>query len=329
MFEDNNFNYEWNENLTESEWDKFLSQLNGHPLQSAKWGNSRHLANKINDYRWAAFKNNAPVFIARFEERRVFKFFKIAWVPKGPIVADDENESVLYKQFLNRLKNQGYFLCAVNPWKQVEIIDDKYSAFYTIWIDLTLKKDKLWEGLHKQCRNDIKRAKKNGVLVEKSKSIEDLNKFYKMCELISKYKGFSLRSSKQLMLNLFTNNDEYVESTLFLAKHDSNICGGAFILRCGKNIHYFWGAVNRQYSHLCIGELLQWEIVEWASSCGLTKYDLEGLSSNQNGGVDKFKKKFGGTVIAYSNIQIYSLYMGRKFISWLIKKYLSFQHKNN
>ena len=248
-------NYKWDENLTEDELDHFLSKYHGHPLQSAKWGNSKKLSTGIKDHRWAALKNGLPVFIARFEERSIFKFFKVAWCPKGPLVIDKVNESTLHEEFLQRLKKKGFIICATNPWEKIELVSQSRSVFYTVWVDLTLQKEKLWENLHKKCRSDIKRAKKLGVVIEKSESLDDLRSFYKICESISKSKGFNLGSSLQLMMNLISNlHQEHVESSLFVARYEGNLCGGAFIMRCGKSIHYLWGGVNREFSHLCIGE---------------------------------------------------------------------------
>ncbi len=327
MAEFEKMKYEWNENLTSDEWDGFLSQFHGHPLQSTKWGDAKKLSCGIHDHRWIAFKNGTPYFMARFEERWLFKLLKIAWIPKGPVILDKHYESTLHKEFLSRLKKRGFFLCATNPWEKIEFMDKINSAFHTIWLDLTIKKEKLWENLHKKCRSDIKRAKKLGVLIEKSKSLDDLNLFYQVCESISKSKGFSLSTSLQLMSYLLSSDHDQVESYLFVARHEGHFCGGAFLMRCGESVHYLWGAVNRDFAHLCIGEALQWEIIEWAISKNCKKYDLEGISAKQNGGVDKFKKKLGGTVIAYPSIQIYPLHTGRKIIICLTKIYLFLQPK--
>ena len=141
---------------------------------------------------------------------------------------------------------------------------------------------------------------------------------------------FSLGNSAQLMPHLLAGEDNnQVESYLFVAKYEGNICGGAFLMQCGESVHYLWGAVDRKFRHLCIGESLQWEIIEWAISINCKKYDLEGISSKQDSGVDKFKKKMGGSIIAYPNIQIYPLHIGGKITVFLMKIYLLLQPKIN
>ncbi|OGT45938.1 MAG: hypothetical protein A3E83_02540 [Gammaproteobacteria bacterium RIFCSPHIGHO2_12_FULL_41_20] len=316
--------YEWKDNLSAEEWDTILSKLNGHPLQSAQWGDSRKSSCGINYYRWVAFKGGIPVFLARLEERYYLKFFKIAWIPKGPVTLD-YSDKVIEKEFLHQLKKKQFILCVTNPWRRIEPINNINSYYYTVWIDLTVGKEKLWMNLQKQCRNDIKRAKKLGVVISQSDSLDDLNAFYSICERVSKSKGFSLGNAHNTMHHLLLNqyDCDSVKSHLFLARYEGNICGGAFLMRCGEGVHYLWGAVDRnKYSHFCIGEALQWGIIEWASDNNYKKYDLEGISSKQNSGVDHFKKKLGGTIIAYPNIQVYPLCFGRRFIAILIKIYL-------
>ncbi|HLB43345.1 MAG TPA: peptidoglycan bridge formation glycyltransferase FemA/FemB family protein [Gammaproteobacteria bacterium] len=311
-------NYEWREDLTKDEWDNLLSRLNGHPLQSAKWGDARKQSCQINYHRWVALKNGEPVFLVRFEERLFFNFFKIAWVPKGPI-SFEENNSLIQKQFFKKLKKKGFFICATNPWNEIKLVKKPSLLFYTVWIDLQIGKEKLWMNLKKQCRNDIKRSKKLGVIIEESNSLADLNSFYKICESISKSKKFSFGNSFKIMSYLLSNvnNNDAVKSYLFISRYENEICGGAFIMACGESIHYISGAVDRRFSHLCIGEALQWVIIEWALNNNYKKYDLEGISSKQDSGVDKFKKKFGGYVVAYPGIQFYPLRLDCHIVSFL------------
>lgn len=308
--------YEWRNNVEADEWNHNIASYQGHPLQSAAWGQAKITCGSTSEHRWAAYKNGTPVFFARFEEKRIFPFFKVAWCPRGPVCSNDMDESSLYNSFFKELKKQGYILCVTNPWKPLPEAAITPSDFYTIWIDLTQDKEALWGNLHKKCRSDINRAKKMGLVIEQTTKLDDLDAFFTICESISKDKGFKLAASRQLMGSLlFTPHDAALESVLFAAKHQDQLCGGAFIVRCGENIHYIWGAVNRAFSHLCAGEALQWHIIEWAKSKGCKKYDLEGISAAQTGGVDKFKKRLGGKVVVCHGLHMHPLYF-RRLLTW-------------
>ncbi len=93
--------YEWKKDLSRAEWDNLLQQLDGHPLQSAAWGDSKNLSSHTKDHRWAIYQNGSPIFLVRFEERILLNFLKIAWIPRGPVINKGDNFSSLKKYFSN------------------------------------------------------------------------------------------------------------------------------------------------------------------------------------------------------------------------------------
>lgn len=313
---------EWREDLNDMEWDELLTSMKGHPLQSTIWGNSKKRIDGINDSRWVAFKDGIPVYLVRFETRYFLKKIKIAWIPRGPVVFDRNHESFSRIEFLTRLKKLGFFFCCEAPWRKVERGKETKSDFFTIWVDLKLGKERLWENLNKQFRYDVRRSKKLGVSVHASKSSEDLRLFYLLCKKLSLSKEFYFPVSFEFMLNLLQKNSQTIETLLFVARHEGTFCGGAFIIRCGDCVHYMWGAVDRLFSHLSIGQAIQWEVIEWALSRNCIKYDLEGITRKKNSGVDNFKKKIGGELVSNPGLQIYSFNIFTKQCGHLVKSYL-------
>lgn len=295
--------FEWKENLKPAEWDAALASLQGHPLQSAQWGDARKQVEGIKDTRWAAFKDGQPVYLVRFETRKILKWIKIAWVPCGPTLLDAHYELVLQKEFLQRLHSQRFSLCVMNRWQKITPHQVNKTCVNTIWVDLTIGQEKLWADLHKQCRNDVRRAKKKGVSIERVSSKAEIEAFYQLCQTTSRNKKFYLNTSDKLMSQLLQSEPGGVESNLFVARHEGHFCGGAFIIRCGESIHYLWGATDRQYAKLSIGEALQWEVIEWALSQQCKKYDLEGIDEKKNSGTYHFKKKLGGEVVTLPGVQ--------------------------
>lgn len=312
---------EWKENLTSEEWNKALTSLGGHPLQSANWGNSRCHIDHIKDKRWIAYSNGRPVYLSRFEERCLFKHIKIAWIPKGPTVSSDVNGELLQKEFFQRLKKSGYCLCVTNPWRKKSVADNG-ASLYTIWLDLSVGKEQLFKNLDKQFRYDVRRAEKDNVVVEQVNNKNDVEAFYQLCNSISLKKGFQLKTSAALMLCLLHENSlADVDSRLFVVKQDNKICAGAFILRCGENIHYLWGGVDRTYAKLRASEAIQWQVIEWALGQNCKQYDLEGIDLKNNPGTYHFKKKMGGTIIALPKERIFILHPLLKPFSVLLQIY--------
>jgi hypothetical protein len=297
----------WKENLTDGEWDTVLTELGGHPLQSAVWGNVRKTSDHIKDHRWVAFQHGKPVFLARFEERCILKKFKIAWAPKGPVAFDPAQEIFLKKIFFKRLREKKFFIFADNQWLKVDASEIKRTSHRTIWIDLKLGKETLWAKLSKQFRYDVRHAKKLGVTVERSTNLQDVHEFYQMCQSVSQHKNFNLNVSEQVMKELLQQQTNSVESQLFIARFENKLCGGAMVIRCGQNAHYLWGGIDRQFSKLTVGEVLQWEIIEWAIEQGCNIYDLEGINLKKNPGTYQFKKKLGGDIIPLPGVHFYFL----------------------
>jgi lipid II:glycine glycyltransferase (peptidoglycan interpeptide bridge formation enzyme) len=192
-----------------------------------------------------------------------------------------------------------------------------------VWIDLQAGKEKLWSELDKQWRYGVRSAQRSGIQIEFAATPEDVSQFHKLCMALSQEKIFHFECSElflQYLLDHSDNND--IEVKLFLVKIDSDIAAGAFIMRVGRNCHYMFGAVNRKYSKLRVGEFVQWSVIEWACEKNCIIYDLEGIDEIKNPGVANFKKKMGGEVINLPNPRIHSFNLRGKFLSKLIRNKL-------
>lgn len=298
----------WQENLGAHEWDTLLAKMHGHPLQSALWGDARCASDGTQDTRWAALINRQPVLLIRFEQRRILKLLKVAWVPQGPLFIKEQFQSLLKKQLLQRLRVRGYFLCVMNPWQEITPHQPKKSHQHTIFIDLTVGKDQLWVNLHKQFRYDVRNAERKGVLVEQSTNNADIVAFYELCKLTSVTKGFRLGTSIKFITALLrADSNAAISAHFFVARYAGQLCGGAVIIRCGSSVHYMWGAIDRQHSKLSIGEALQWAVVEWALKQQCTLYDLEGVNPKIRCGTYYFKKKLGGREVVLPGLEWHSV----------------------
>ena len=224
------------------------------------------------------------------------------------------------------LKNKGFFVCCSSPCDR--IAEERKLAFYTIWINLQLPLDRLFANLHKQFRYDVRRAKKLGVTVRQTVDTTDLERFYHICKKLSFHKNFNFSAKKELMIALSTKINSDTELCLFVANYQDHFCGGALIMRCGGNVYYIWGATDRDYLHLSIGEALQWAVVEWAHKKNCACYDLGGISAQKNSGVDRFKQRLGGEVVITPGIQVESVGALSNFFSWFMKQYLWIKSKS-
>ena len=304
----------WKLDHTDEEWDAALADLNGHPLQSALWGKAKKAVYGITDQRMALYCKNNLAALFRVENRGPNNFLKLAWMPQGPTLSSHFQWENIEKNMLEKMELNGASLCIILPWKTPADFENQKQR-QTIWIDLELKKEKLWSALDKQWRYGVRSAHRSGVQMHIATTHQEVSDFYNLCITVSQKKTFDFQHKQQFLQYLIDYSDhKNVGAKLFLAKHENTIVAGAFILCSGKNVHYMWGAVDRKYAKLRAGEFIQWAVIEWACEHNYMLYDLEGIDEVKNPGVAAFKKKMGGEIISLSSSKVYEFnFKGRLY----------------
>lgn len=309
---------EWRNDLDSPNWDRAVAALGGHPLQSALWGNARRTADGIVDHRWIALYEGKPVWMARIEERRLPALGWVGWMPRGPtgdLVAE------LPAKLQTRLERSGMVLLITDRW-QARGGDAATGTLAprTIWIDLTVGLERLSQNLDKKMRRGLGRARRVGVTVDMSTGGADIADFFALCRAVSERKEFHFPVSLLVMEQLLSSPAATVEARLFLARYQGRIGAGAFIIRSGRSLHYFWGAMNREASEARVGEAVQWAVIEWGIAQGCTRYDLEGIDPVRNPGTYAFKKKMGGQEVALIGKRYYPVGISGHVMAWIDRK---------
>ena len=277
------------------EWDDLVVSIGGHPLQTTVWGDCRKIVDGIDDLKLTAFQNKTIVGLARVELRSSRILGKIGWVPQGPVMGNLSNRAALEESLRTELKNLGFAFFATSPW---QITKDRNQNRQTIQIDLSLGESQLLKNLDSQWRYGIRKARKMGLEVRFTEEDDEIGQFFNLCEKIGKMKAFAVPGSRELLLKLIHSlPSRAVEVRFFAARSEANLAGGVVVMRCGENIHYLWGGIDRDYSKFRPGEAVQWAVIEWGLAAGCKVYDLEGIDPIKNPGTYKFKKKMGGEIV--------------------------------
>ena len=311
----------WVEGADPHLFDNTLASLDGHPLQSAFWGNARKKVDGITQLLLQYQSSNGEITgLARVEVRSIsrLKVGKIAWLPKGPLLTNNENNTV-EKSLMAELKRRGFMACVTDNYDISQMLNSRSPR--TIWLDLSKGLDTLWKDLDTRVRYSVKRAIRDGVLVRITTNPADVSTFFHLCNALSVTKGFSLPGSENLMIELICAEASLtvVEMKLYVAEIDGEVVGGAVVAKSGRNLHYFWGASDRRYSKYRVSEAIQWRVIQDGVDLGFARYDLEGIDPVGNPSVYLFKRKLGGAEIVLHGEKVTPLSSTGHFIFGMAK----------
>lgn len=298
-------------------WNQFVAQNSfGDILQTWEWGEvKRSPAWEV--IRVGVFENEQLICVAQILRRRLFKFFSLLYCPRGPVINWDQENSLEVLQTLTELikekiaKPSDLFL-RIEP----ALENDKVQSFgfspyfksiqpkYTSIVDLSRGEEEIIASFEKDTRNSVHRAQREGVVVKKSDSLDDWQKFYDLYKQTSQRGHFTPRpwsqfeKIRQAMLSAG-------QAQLYLASFGNQILACALILKSGAKAHYLWGASSRDYPKKFAPYLLQWEIMKDLKGSGVALYDLWGIAPTDNpkhawSGHTLFKKGFGGKTVEYT-----------------------------
>ena len=184
----------------------------------------------------------------------------------------------------------------------------KTSPWATYRIDLDKPTDDLWHGFKGSARKNVKRAQRDGIVVETVEGEEGRREYQSFREACMKRRGARCFSVDQDLIRYRLLNGIGAED-IYVAKYRGmNISSlvtlkfNGFLFELGAHQSEY-GYENKLYGN----DLIKWEIIQRAQSQGVHCYDLSGVSpdpqDDKEKGIDRFKKKWGGT---YSEYPVFS-----------------------
>jgi len=321
----------WSKDPPAAEWDYALAALRGHPLQSSVWGRARTMVHGVAEHRWLLRRGGEPVWMIRVEERKIGPIAKIAWAPRGPASETAELSLSTPPGFPERLRAEGFSLLITDPWIKVNggaarsPDDIGGTRPRTIWLDLSLGANAIFQGFHKLMRWGVRRAARGGVVVKATSDAARIRDFVDLCVSIGDRKGFQPRVTPAMIHALLSLSScsENVKAAQFVSCKDRKLGSGLFVMRVGRSLHQIWGGLDRDFRQDHVGEACQWAVIEWALAQGCTRYDLEGIDPINNPSVYQFKRRLGGEEVTLHGHKHFPIScigqlasIGRKAVAW-------------
>lgn len=181
----------------------------------------------------------------------------------------------------------------------------------TILIDLRPSEEEIIKNLQKDARWGIKKAEREGLIVEQSDKKRDWEEFYEIYSKTLKNQNLNPESLNYLQKNT---------KVFFVCKKNKKIIAGAgigFFDEFSKKIpRLFFNASLSEFRKYQPNNLLYWNCILWAKKQGYKKFDLGGWQINAKGnlqGINKFKEKWGKIVYYQKNYPFHKA-IGRKLI---------------
>jgi lipid II:glycine glycyltransferase (peptidoglycan interpeptide bridge formation enzyme) len=340
-------------------WQKFFDEnCNQSFLQSWNWGEfQKSLGYDV--LRVGVYEKGSLQAITQIIKLKT-KRGKFLFLPHGPILKVKSSKlkvksylEVLIKYSIAISKKEGFDFIRIAPIientaENQKIFKDlgfKTAPIYmhaeTTWVlPLTNNtEEELLASMRKTHRYLIKKAYRDGVVVEKTNNPKALNIFYKIYQqtaIREKFKPFSYQYIKKE----FEAFNKSKNCLIFLAKINNltdfnrfqpvstnfNYLSSALIILTKNAAFYHQGASI--HTKIPVTYLLQWEAIKEAKKRGCQFYNFWGIydeNSNRTPkswqGLTLFKTGFGGQKVSFLPTQDY-IVSPKYYLTWLWEKFL-------
>jgi len=157
-------------------------------------------------------------------------------------------------------------------------------------IDLTRHEDKLFSNMTSACRRCVRKAQKEGVLVEEAHDPEFADEYYaQLRDVFAKQRlvpTYGVERVRQLIAHVHPTGN----LLLLRARDCHGQCIATGVFPHMNGIMYFWGGASwRHHQLLRPNEAIQWHAMKIGKQKGIHTYDM--------GGGGEYKRKYGGSEI--------------------------------
>ena len=214
----------------------------------------------------------------------------------GPMVDEDVDQRDLVHALL-RLSGPRHFLHleVSNPWLDRAVmeaagfqVDENVTHLCHIPNDV----DAAFATLRSEARNRVRKAEKNGVIVEQTDDPAVVDHFYDQFGEVYGKQGMVRPWGVERPRSLFERLRPAGRMLALWARKDDEVLAAGLFPFDDRCI-YFWGAASwLRVQHLSPNEALQWAVIKFAAERGIPLY-------NMCGGTSQFKNKFGGADVPY------------------------------
>jgi peptidoglycan pentaglycine glycine transferase (the first glycine) len=325
------------------EVEAFLSEVKPHTfLDSWNWGEfEKSMWHKV--WRLGVYENNTLIALTTVAKTVARRGIFLVW-HHGPVIKSSFTDRAHKKNILELLRNKSIEIAKKEHCHFLRVstvltdTEENRTLFKELgfrnapihlhselgWIlDITKPEEELLQAMRKNTRYAIRKAEKDGVVIEKSSSLEDFEKFWAIYMETVQRQNFT-PYSREYLYNEFKAFINDGKAFLFFGKYKEQYITTAFIVYTTNSAFYHHGASVHLFPGISASELLQWEAIKEAKRRGCTTYNFWGVVPEDAQkhpwyGLSRFKRGFGGNEEAHVHAQDYVLHP-KYWLTFLVEK---------
>lgn len=211
--------------------------------------------------------------------------------------ASEENKAAFWQEYLGTMEQEHIVdnfvryhpvLMNAEPMKAVSNVIDLGK---TIAMDLA-SPEVIWDNIHSKNRNMIRKAEKNGIVIEHGKGMDLFEKFIEIYNATmdkdhaEEYYYFKLPFYESIHNDLRDNYE------MFYAVYEGQIIAMSIMIFANGRMNYHLSGSNIEYRNLAPSNLLLYKAALWGSEQGFKTFHLGGGVGSGEDNLYKFKAAF-------------------------------------
>lgn len=278
------------------EWDDYVIEHDGHPLQLWGWGATKSSHGWHAERLFASDIDGHTIGAAQILIRKLpWPFKALAYIPRGPIVGQNYTGEIL-DALSNHVRSQyGAVTLTIEPdwtdlpklpkgWKKAE---NTILIPQTLILDLSKSEDELLAPMSKKTRQYIRKSgNEEGMIIRKIKGWGEFEACMDIYHQTAQRAGFALHDDDYYR-DVFENLGE--ASPVFAAFLDGKPVAFLWLAISASTAFELYGGMDDKGQELRANYALKWHAILKAKEWGIERYDMNGLVSD---GVSNFKRSF-------------------------------------
>jgi len=279
------------------EWDDYVLDNGGHPLQLWGWGEVKSAHGWSANRMFLTDDDGQILGAAQVLVRKlIWPFKSIAYVPRGPVVAEDSRAQLLISLADHVKSAYGSVALSIEPDTEEFVVPsgwvrskNRILPAETIILDLKKSEDDLLSAMAQKTRQYVRKSATEAGTIKRVKTKEELEKCLAIYHDTAGRSKFALHSD-QYYYDVFEKMGDY--SSIFASYIDDKPIAFLWLAISGDTSFELYGGMDENGQQLRANYALKWYAIRKCREWGMSRYDFGGLIG---GGVSNFKRNWSET----------------------------------